>query len=145
MARKGAEVHELAGLVRTEHGDAAGALAIHAVGPGVEVREHDVVLDAVSVDEADLDDIAFHYLERGVHDPLDVTAGTHERQLAFRQLSPESEAHRGCVLGGGALLRDARRRGSGALRLGHVVRVAVRDAGVQGRRHARDQQQGEGE
>ena len=48
----------LARLVGPEDRDAAGAFAIHAIGPGVEVGEDEVVLDAVVVHQTDLDDVA---------------------------------------------------------------------------------------
>ena len=71
VAGQRAEVRELTALVHPEHGDAARALPRDLVGASVELGEHDVVLDAIVVDEGDLHDIPLRHSQRGIDDALD--------------------------------------------------------------------------
>jgi hypothetical protein len=103
VPRERAEVVELTALTGTEDGDAARALSRDAIGTGLEVREHDVVLDAVVVHEPHLDDRPFGHAQRGVHHAFDLAAHSDERHLAFGQLGPQTEAHGRRVVRGRAL------------------------------------------
>ena len=64
------------------------------------------MLDAVPVDQADLDHVALGNPERRVHDTFDVPAYPDEGHLALGQLGTQPEAHRRRVIRRRALLRD---------------------------------------
>jgi hypothetical protein len=83
VARHGAEVGELARFVGAEDGHAARPFLGHALRGGIEVGEGNVMLDAVVVDEVDLDDGSLADPQRGVHDAVDVVAYADEGELAL--------------------------------------------------------------
>ena len=112
-------------LVGAEHRDAARALAVDAIGSRIEVRERDIVLDTVVIDETNLDHIADGDAERRVDYAFDDTTHADEGHLAFRQLGAQPISNIRCVFRGRTLLGELRRRGRRRRRFGALRHVAM--------------------
>src|SRR5207245_9899475 len=96
----------LRGCAQQRH--APRALSIHAIGADIELGKDHVVLDAVVVDETDLDNVTVVHAQRRVDYALDVAADADERHLALGELGAEPIADVGGIFRLRALLGKLR-------------------------------------